>query len=78
MSAEIWADRDSLRWPAGITCTDQTVIGADDPRLRYLKVHDAGADLATFQGAEVEWTLRLRADDVVELVDRRVVGVRGV
>lgn len=78
MSTEIWAERDALRWPDGITRTDQTVVSMDDPKIRYLKVHDANADLVTYEGTEVEWTVRLRTDDVVELVDRRVVGVRGV
>ncbi len=78
MSAAVWAERDSLRWPVGIVRTDQTLVSMDDPRIRYIKVHDANADPATFEGTEVEWTVRLRTDDVVELVGRRVVGVRGV
>ncbi len=57
----LWADADTLRWPAGIT-------------LGPILDEDAELEL---HGTEVEWSVRLRTDDVVEVVDRRVVGVRG-
>jgi hypothetical protein len=75
VARELWAGRDALHWPAGITRTGHT-MGERTP-IVLVQVHDPDAP-ADLEDHEVEWTVRLRTDDVVELLDRRVVGVRGV
>jgi hypothetical protein len=81
VAGALWAERDTLRWPDGIT-----VLGSHGPDLSHdrfvadvvlVKVRDEGASLVEFQGTEVEWTLG-RNGAAVELLGRRVVGVRGV
>lgn len=66
----LWAERDTLRWPPGITFTGHT-MGERTP-IVLVQVHDSDAP-TDLQDHEVEWTVRLRTDDVVELLDRRAV-----
>lgn len=70
VSPELWAERDTLRWPPGITLTGHT-MGERTP-IVLVQVHDPDAP-TDLQDHEVEWTVRLRTDDVVELLDRRAV-----
>jgi hypothetical protein len=65
---DVWADRDTLQWPAGVT------IGpAQDEHTTPLlvRVGDENAP-PSLTDAEIEWSVRLRTDNVVELLDRQV------
>lgn len=66
----VWADRDTLQWPPGVTVgpvLDENAV----PLLIQVRDETAAPALT---GLEIEWSVRLRTDGVVELLDRRVVG----
>lgn len=66
----VWADHDTLQWPPGVTVGP--VLDEDAfPLLVQVRDEGATADLA---GLEIEWSVRLRTDNVVELLDRRAIG----
>ena len=65
----VCVDQDTVRWPAGITIGP---VLDEDANPLLVQVTDERAP-AALTGAEIEWSVRLRTDGVVELLDRRVV-----
>lgn len=66
---DVWTDRGTLQWPPGVTLgpvLDEDAV----PVLVQVRDEDAEPGLTD---AEIEWSVRLRTDNVVELIDRRVI-----
>lgn len=71
VTPELWAERDTLRWPPGITLTGHTM--GERMSIVLVQVHDPDATQG-LHDREVEWSVRLRTDGVVELLGRHIWG----